>query len=143
VTVVVKDLGFNALMKRLQRMAVSSLTVGVHEDAGETEDGLTTAQVAGFQEFGTINVPERSFLRSTLDTEETQIAGVIKDVSKRVISNRRRLGSRRALGIIGLDITRRIQARIRGGIPPALVSRQGTPLIDTGQLIQSITFKVF
>lgn len=146
-TVIVRDLGFNALLARLRRLGVSALTVGIHEDAGE-EEGTTVAQVAAWHEFGTTNddgaevIPERSFIRSTLDNERAGIEGLIKDVTRRVIRNRSRLGGRQALEIIGFDIQRRIQATIRAGIPPPLVVRKGTPLIDSGQLIQSITFKV-
>lgn len=123
-------------------MKFSALTVGIHEDAGETEDGLTVAQVAAFHEFGTVNIPERSFLRATLDSEKPQIESLVKDVTRQVISNRRRLGSKRALSILGADIQRRIQGTIRRRIPPELKSRVGTPLIASSQLIGSIAFKV-
>lgn len=139
--VIVRDLGFNALLARLRVLGVSALTVGIHEDAGEVGD-LTVAQVASFHEFGTGRIPSRSFLRSTLDNERSQIVSLIKDVTKRVIANRRRLDPKTGLKIIGLDLQRRIQATIRRGIPPALVARVGTPLIRKGQLIQSIMFKV-
>jgi hypothetical protein len=142
VAVIVRDLGFNALLARLRMMGVSALTVGIHDDAGEAGDGLTVAQVAAFHEFGTVRVPERSFIRSTLDNQRTSIEARVRDITRSVISNRRRLTPKAALGILGLDLQRRIQETIRRGIPPSLVSREGTPLIDTGQLIQSITFKV-
>lgn len=139
--VIVRDLGFNALLARLRILGVSALTVGIHEDAGTVGD-LTVAEVATFHEFGTGRIPQRSFLRSTLDNERSQIVSLVKDVTKRVISNRRRLDAKTGLGIIGLDLQRRIQATIRRGIPPALVSRVGTPLIKSSQLITSIEFKV-
>ena len=48
----------------------------------------------------------------------------------------------KGLQILGLDVVSKIQRYIESGIPPELQSRKGTPLIDTGQLINSITFKV-
>lgn len=141
-TVIVRDLGFNALMARLRLMGVSGLTVGVHEDAGDV-GGVSIAAVAAWQELGTPTIPARSFLRATLDNEKSQIENLVRDVTRRVIANRRRLPPRQALGIIGLDIQRRIQATIRRGISPPLVVRiGGTPLLNEGQLIQSIAFKV-
>ena len=103
---------------------------------------VLSAQVAAFHEFGTVRVPERSFIRATLDNQRTQIEARVRDITRQLISNRRRLRPQAALSILGLDLQRRIQETIRRGIPPPLVSRDGTPLIDTGQLIQSITFKV-
>ncbi len=139
--VIVRDLGFNALMARLRLVGQLALTVGVHDDAGES-GGVTVAAIAAFQELGTPTIPQRSFVRSTLDNERTRIESVIRDVTRNVIRNRRRLSPKQALSILGLDVQRRMQATIRRGISPPLVARIGTPLLDTGQLIQSIAFKV-
>ncbi len=141
-TVIVRDLGFNALLARLRLLGSSGLTVGIHEDAGEV-GGITVGAIGFIHEFGRGNVPERSWMRSTLDNERTKINSLIKDVTRRVISNRRRMPARQALGIIGLDVQRRMQETIRRGLSPPLVVRVGgTPLLDTGQLIASIRFKV-
>ncbi len=148
-----RDLGFRALMRRLEQSGLSSVTVGVHSDEGggpaEGGGNLTVLDVATFHEFGTIRTPERSFIRAGVDQNEKAIKVLIRDVTRAVISNRKRLSPRRALELIGADITRKIQGRIRDGIPPGLaastLARKGgktTPLIETGQLIQSITFQV-
>lgn len=152
-SVIDRDLGFRALMRRLADANVSAVTVGVHSDDGEnTAEGggnLTVLDVATFHEFGTMTIPERSFIRAGVDQNERVIRSLIKNVSRAIVSNRKRMSPRRALEIIGADITRKIQGRIRDGIDPPLaastLARKGgktTPLIDTGQLIQSITFQV-
>lgn len=154
-----RDLGFRALMRRFADANVSAVTVGVHSDEGEdaAEGGgdLTVLDVVTFHEFGTKSeegeeiIPERSFIRAGVDQNEKAIKSLLKNVTRAVISNRKRMSPRRALEIVGADITRKIQGRIRDGIAPPLaaatLARKGgktTPLIDTGQLIQSITFQV-
>lgn len=149
-----RDLGFRALFVRLRVFQNMSLTVGIHEDDGsEThEEGageeLTTLQVAAFHEFGTDRIPQRSWLVAGIAENEDRIAALMKRLARSVIANRSRLDPRRALDLLGLEITQLIQARIRAGIAPPLadvtIARKGssTPLIDTGQLIQSIRHRI-
>lgn len=156
-SVVDRDLGMRALFVRLQKLGVSSLTVGVHEKDGSDQHEGSTATIADigmFHEFGTTDsegeeiVPERSWLRSTLDNDKSAIKRSIAQVARRITSNKVRMDPRIGIGIVGLDIQRRMQARIRKGISPPLsdarIKQKGStvPLIDTGQFIQSITFEV-
>jgi hypothetical protein len=148
-TVIDRDRGFRALTRRLAGTARRRVTVGIHEDVGgEARGDATLAEIAAFQEFGTVHIPERSFLRATVDQGQEQIRTLQRKLGRAVVSNKQRMDPRRALELLGLRITSMIQARIRGGIDPELaqstIDRKGssTPLIDTGQLIQSIAFKV-
>lgn len=146
-----RDLGFRALFARLRLSERVNVTVGIHQDDGsEAHEGteLTVVEIAAFHEFGTNRTPQRSWLVEGIAENENRIIDFMKGFGRRVISNRNRLDPRRALDLLGLEITRLLQARIRAGIPPPLadvtVALKGssTPLIDTGQLIQSIRHKV-
>ena len=147
-----------ALFVRLNKLGASSLTVGIHKTDGSEQhsDGAATiADIGLFHEFGTKDsqgqeiIPERSWLRATLDGDKVAIQKTIKKLAQRVVSNKMRMSPRTAVGIIGLDVQRRIQARIRKGIAPelspaTLAQKKGKdiPLIRDGQFIQSISFEV-
>lgn len=144
-TVIDRDLGYRALIRRLGRLNAVSLTVGIHADDGGDEHGgggASVAEVAAFHEFGTATIPSRSFIGGGIDAHERELRELIKRSARRVVSNRRRLPATEAARVIGARAVALIQQRMRAGIDPPLVARAGVPLIDTGQLIASIRFKV-
>jgi len=118
------------------------------EDSGETQDEskLTLVDVATFHEFGTVNIPERSFLRGTIDANKAQLQSQTAALFRKVSSGE--IEALKAIGILGLAIKSMVQKRIRTRIEPALdektIKRKGSSkaLIDTGQLINSIQHKV-
>lgn len=58
-----KDLGWNKIKKQLKNFAKTELTIGLHE-----EQGIRSAQLALYQEYGTPRIPERPFQRFTFST---------------------------------------------------------------------------
>jgi hypothetical protein len=151
VRIIDRDRGFNAL-ERLVRDAARgrAVTVGVHSGEGGAPSGgggMTVGDVATVHEFGLGDVPERSFVRNFADEVRDEATKV---EAKLVGAEIRRRGSNvhEALEKFGLWLTAKMQKRIRAGISPALdpvtIERKGssTPLIDTGQLVSSITHKV-
>jgi len=107
----------------------------------------TVVDLATWHEFGIPGrLPERSFLRATIEQRKPDIIKRVSSEAKAVLS-----GSRSGLDAwerVGLAVVGMVQERIAAGIPPALdpvtVERKGsdTPLIDTGQLRSSITHEV-
>lgn len=126
------------------------ITVGVHaEDGGAThgEDGLTVAEIAGYHEFGTATVPQRSFVRAWYDEAlaKGELSELFRAELARVVKGRAteaEAGER-----IALKCEASIRKRIRAHIPPPLAQstidrkKSSTPLIDTGQLVASIRAK--
>jgi phage gpG-like protein len=108
----------------------------------------TNVLIGGVHEFGTMNgrVPERSFIRSTMHAQEVKIKGWCAALMKQVVELKITVPN--ALGKLGELLTAEMKRTIRAGIPPALkqetIDRKGSskPLIDTGQLLNSITYEV-
>lgn len=149
-TVRVIDRGYRAFMRKVGAAAKGrGVTVGVHGEAGAAgasgADGLTVADVATANEFG-LGVPERSFVRRWFETHETDNVEILTRAGEAIV--RRGMSVDAALERAGLAFVASMQDRIRGGIEPPnaeiTIIRKGssTPLIDTGQLVSSITFKV-
>lgn len=150
VRIIDRDRGYNALQRLVRDMARGrAVTVGVHSGEGGAPAGngaLSVADVATIHEFGLGDNPERSFVRNFADEVRDEATKVEAKLVEGSIRSRRPVED--ALERFGLWLTAKMQKRIRGGIPPALdpatVERKGssTPLIDTGQLVSSITHKV-
>lgn len=146
------DKGARALAARLHREAGSRVKVGVLEDAakeeGEGRSGgdLSLLEVAAVHEFGAGDVPQRSFIRAGVDELLPEIRGTQHALAVQVFQGKVSLPV--ALDRLGAKVTALLQNRIARGIAPELapatVARKGSskPLVDTGQLKASITWKV-
>lgn len=158
------DLGYNALLATLGDMGDAAVYVGILQDQGSEldEDGnITVAGYAAVNEFGSADgsVPERSFLRSTVDANgriyESELQAVAietVDAAVRSLSSGQAEATlERGLGRVGARAARDVQLTIRDGGVPFKKNATSTlaakypgdnPLIETGRMRQSISFAV-
>ena len=135
------------LEKRLdafrKNMQSTELNVGFINGATYPEDGMSVAQVAFDNEFGTKEIPSRPFFRTMISKESPEwgkkLEGAIKfthhDLEK-------------SMSILGLDIEGALRQSIRDWQTPPnspkTIERKGfnKPLIDTSLMVKSITSEV-
>lgn len=137
------DRGYRSMRERLDLMAGSYTKVGIQVGSKEI-DGITDlVTVAAANEFGTDTVPERSFMRSTFDEDKEQLATIKAAEAQAVLAGTKTVET--SLALIGAYHAGRIQAKIHSHPPPpnapATIAAKGSTgtLIDSGQLVQSIT----
>lgn len=150
VRIIDRDKGWKALLKRTKKLdRRRGVTVGVHSGEGAAPSGdsaLSVLDVATIHEFGLGNNPERSFVRAYADEHSDEVKAKEKELIAGAVKGKRTAED--VLELLGLWIVGKMQERIRGGIAPpndpVTEDRKGstTPLIDTGQLVSSITHKV-
>lgn len=148
-TITDTDRGMRDLLARC-KSANTSITVGVHgPEGGETHEGggsATVADVANYNEFGTWRIPARSFIGAWFDEYYPENRGHFTDALRAVVKGPLTLAQ--ALAALGALFVGQVQRRIVQGIPPPnaerTIQRKGSskPLVDTGQLKSSITYKV-
>lgn len=135
------------LEKRLDafraKMQSNELQVGFINGATYPEDGMSVAQVAFNNEFGTQDIPSRPFFRTIISSESPnwgkKLEGAIKathhDLDK-------------SMAMLGLDIEGALRQSINGWQTPpnspATIERKGfnKPLIDSSLMVKSITSEV-
>jgi phage gpG-like protein len=151
---VLLDKGYDALIKRTTEMGKNgTLTVGIHAGPGSApkdvpegqkapKSPVTVLDVANWMEFGTATIPARSFIRAWADENQEQCRKDIYDALRSVATGRQGMTYKRAFNLLGQKFVGMIQQRMAQGIPPPLKYREGTPLIDTGQLRSSVTYEV-
>lgn len=136
-------------MRRTFNTGGARVLVGIQgKDAQIDREGLTNVALGMIHEFGTIdgNIPERSFIRATIDTHIDKYFKVTAKLSAKVVVGD--MTEKKALDILGQLVVSDIQSFIEAGIAPALkpetIARKGSsvPLIDTGVLKNSITSEV-
>lgn len=144
-----KDNGAKALARNLKALSGSHVRVGIQgKEASAQHAGSpsSVAAIATYQEFGTSTIPERSFIRATVDEKHAEIQLLIKRLAKLVAEGK--LTEDDALKLLGQKVQADIINRIRDNIPPPLkeetIQRKGSSvaLIDTGQMVQAITYRV-
>jgi phage gpG-like protein len=148
--VTVRDLGWERIKRDLGSAVARAVRVGVQGPEGaavhDDSDGLTNAQLAAIHEFGTATVPERSFIRATIEAHGREYERILGAEAAKIIAGRSTV--ERSLTLLGMRVEGDMKATIEAGIPPPLapvtVAAKGSsqPLIDSGQLRNSITSKV-
>lgn len=137
-----QDLGLAQLIRTLTGGVQPSVQVGVRGDPGSD---LVTYAAAN--EFGTEDghVPERSYLRSTIDENQTIYAGQLEAAVGDLIDGKSMLPRLRRLGMIAKrDVQLKIRELKTPPNAPSTIRKKGSsnPLIDTGRLRNSIDFEV-
>jgi hypothetical protein len=153
------DRGWNKIKGGLQKAAREQRVVDIGilgseaASAHPTGEGLTNVEIGSIHEFGGENdrPPERSFLRSTMTKGRKKYERLIQRGMK--LAYEGKLSVEDALGLAGAKAAADVDKAIRAGIAPPLAEstiikktiagKSGTtPLIDTGQLVGSITWIV-
>jgi len=107
--------------------------------------GMVMAQIAAANEFGTNHIPARPFMRTSFDENRQRINNIIANEYDKILAGTSTI--KRSLDLIGLFGTDLIQQKIRAiYVPPNAPStiarkKSSKPLIDFGQMIQSVRHK--
>jgi phage gpG-like protein len=155
-----RDLGYDNVIDWFGDLGTPAVYVGILQDKGSemTEEGITVAGYAAVNEFGSEDgrVPERSFIRSTVDEQQADYEQRLKAGTSKVVDavikgglGAGRTAMERHLGQLGAKVSRDIQQKIRDlrtpANAPSTLSRKypgDNPLIHTGRMRQSISFEV-
>lgn len=155
VDIVVDDRVMQAIMKIARDLHTSppEVRVGVFAAKGGAtvadESGLSNVEKAAIHEFGApeANIPERSFLRSTITQHSADYAAMITKLAPKMLTGT--LTAEQAFNIIGAKIVADVNRKVRvEGVAPPLqpetIARKGSSraLIDTASMIQSVTWVV-
>lgn len=157
--VVDKDLGFFETIKNITSFRESEIQIGFQQGSithtqsknGRTQSaGQSMPEIAAKNEFGfgsgRGSIPARPFMRTSFDENLEKINRMILNQYKRVTDGKRTAD--RALGLIGQYMVGLIQKKIRQITTPPntpytiAIKGSSKPLIDFGQMIQSVTYVV-
>lgn len=151
-----KDGPWRRILAAVNDLDDSYVKVGVLAETGDSEHGegesgdITILELAAIHEFGSpaAGVPERSFIRRTFQNSEDWLPQFQSKLAKAVIQGK--ISHERALEILGKKCVDEVKNTITEGegVPPPLeqstIDAKGSsrPLVDTGQLVNSISYEV-
>lgn len=147
-----KDLGANRIIKGLNNLKGLSVKIGIQEDSGTYASGVSVPLVGFWMEFGTSRIPERSFIRSTINENKDKLESHRDRLLGMFLTGK--ISEVKALEQLGFMIQEMIKTTIKKKWEPALkpstirakqyagVRIPEKPLIWTGLLLNSISFQV-
>lgn len=150
----VEDKAWLALKARVAEAGKAHVKVGVLSQspqgaATHATGGITVVELAAIHEFGSpaARIPERSFVRRTFAENRTELSSLQARIAGRLVAGA--LTGFQALSILGSWASTAIKKTITGThipppLAPATVARKGSdrPLVDSGQLLNAITYAV-
>ena len=137
--------GFPAEFKSINAKKKSTEFNPFGDDAVTVDDNVTVLDAAIWNEFGTSDIPERSFVRTAFDKNRKKYEKKTEKLLVAIYSSK--MTVERALDILGLMLENDIKDMIRNGsfeeLSARTIAKKGSskPLIDTGQMINSVRFK--
>jgi len=144
--------GLDEVSKNLDRLQALSLTIGFQGTDGarqHPEAKVSLATVAMFNEFGTINSPNRSFLRSTMREEGDRIARIYAEEMRAVFMQGKDPVA--VLSTIGARVVGLVRDKIESSRvwatpnAPSTIRKKGVgkpPLIDTRYMLDHVSWAV-
>lgn len=146
VSVVDIDKGWKRLGMLVHNIPPKYVDVGVMAKHDARSDEVGNVALALIHEYGLGNVPERSFIRDTIDDGKTEYMVFIKQLAWQIIAGR--ITKTIALTLLGAKVEADMKDTVEAGIMPELseqtIQKKGSdlPLVDTGQLINSIDYEI-
>lgn len=143
------DHGWTKIKAEILRLKEKSVVlVGVQGELAAASHGdVSNVEVATWQEFGTsTGVPERSFIRAPIEEGRANIAQMVEKSATKIVTGKSTVDKELSLWgerLVGV-MKRRISAGISPPLKPETIRRKGSskPLIDSGQLRNSITYRI-
>jgi hypothetical protein len=141
------DKGYNNLLKLMKQQKVSA-DIGIFYNAGQV-DGVSIAEYATHNEYGTKKIPERSFLRSTFDEQEKNAFRIIGlDIKMSVLKPTFSLSKSIAKGAeyFRSEVIKKIKTADQWAVAnrPSTIAKKGKnqPLIHKGIMWKAVTWKI-
>jgi hypothetical protein len=148
VGVKIDDHEWRALRARLFELQDAFVKAGIVGEQATAEHGdATNAEIGAAHEFGTATIPQRSFIRQAFRAHKAEFQALAARLVRAVIMKTATV--QQVLELLGAWAAGAIKATITsdGSFAPLAQStiarkKSSKPLIDTGQLIGSITWVV-
>jgi len=143
-----KDLGYSQFKEIwTNNKRDGFVKVGIVGGGSQYPDGTSVADIAAFNEFGTDSIPERPFMRQTIESNSNRIKQTAKKLLTGVVSLK--MSKKDALGKLGVLVSGLMKSQIVNGqfaeLSPSTLKKKTPktkPLIDTGQLRSSIDWEI-
>lgn len=142
--VTTKETQLGKALKKLHNEGNVSFKVGVFGSDNKMVDKKgkkkNMVMIGAVHEFGTNKIPARRWLSLAFTRNEKFYNELVKTNLKKIAEGK--MSIEKSNDIIAITLASRTKAELGKDMPPPLKYRNGTPLVDTGDLRRSIGTKV-
>lgn len=144
--VIDRDLGFNRIVRDLQKLDGMEVVAGMLKDSGKASNGASYVDIATWNEYGTRRIPSRPFIRISADTNRQAWAKMAQQCVNDVIDGD---GPRDATQVIGHKMVEDIRkvfgdtSKLKANAPSTIAKKgRNEPLVDSGEMRRRVNFRV-
>lgn len=140
------DLGFNRIMRDLEKLDGMEVVAGMLKDSGKAENGASYVDIATWNEYGTRRIPSRPFIRISADTNRQTWTKMAQQCVNGVIDGDSPRDAAQVIGHRMVEDIRKVFGDKSKLAPnaPSTIKKKGhdKPLIDTGKLKATVNYRV-
>ena len=140
------DLGFNRIMRDLQKLDGLEVVAGMLKDSGKASNGASYVDIATWNEYGTKRIPSRPFIRISADTNKAAWSKMAQQAVNDVIDGD---SPREAAKVIGHRMVEDIRkvfgdtSKLKDSAPSTIAKKgRNEPLVDNGEMRRRVNFRV-
>lgn len=144
--VIDRDLGFNRIMRDLQKLDGMEVVAGMLKDSGKASNGASYVDIATWNEYGTRRIPSRPFIRISADTNRQTWAKIAQQCVNNVIDGD---SPRDAAQVIGHRMVEDIRevfgdtSKLKANAPSTIAKKgRNEPLVDSGEMRRRVNFRI-
>lgn len=143
------DRGYSQIRENLRKAKGSRVDVGLFAEGKHPDSEMTVTEIAAVHEFGSpaAGIPERSFIRSTVDEKKREHRRLARTIFHRILDGD--LTAHQGLSLFGElivgDVKRKLTALKTPPLKASTISAKGgksKPLIHTGTMRSRIRKRV-
>ena len=144
--VIDRDVGFNRIVRDLQKLDGMEVVPGMLKDSGKSSNGASYVDIATGNEYGTRRIPSRPFIRISADTNRQAWAKMAQQCVNDVIGGDSPTEAARVIGHRMVEDIRKVfgdTSKLKANAPSTIKKKgRNEPLVDSGEMRRRVNFRV-
>lgn len=143
--VIDRDLGYNRIMRDLQKLYGMEVVAGMLRDSGKAENGASYVDIAAWNEYGTSRIPSRPFIRISADTNKAAWAKMAQQCVNDVIDGDSPRDAAQVVGHRMVEDIRKVfgSSELKANAPSTVKKKgRNEPLVDSGEMRRRVNFRI-
>lgn len=143
--VIDRDLGYNRIMRDLQKLYGMEVVAGMLKDSGKAENGASYVDIATWNEYGTGRIPSRPFIRISADTNKAAWAKMAQQCVNDVIDGDNPRDAAQVVGHRMVEDIRKVfgSSELKANAPSTIAKKgRNEPLVYSGEMRRRVNFRI-
>ena len=144
--VIDRDLGYNRIMRNLQKLYGMEVVAGMLRDSGKASNGASYVDIAAWNEYGTGRIPSRPFIRISADTNKAAWEKLAQQCVNNVIDGASPRDAAQVVGHRMVDDIRKVfgdTSKLKANAPSTIAKKgRNEPLVDSGEMRRRVHLRV-